>query len=248
MTNPDRSLVTLKNVSLTYRPMRTDRSIFRPKTLGRARHEIHALRDVSLTLNEGDRIGIIGANGAGKTTLLRVAAGIFLPSSGEAIITRDTQTLIDAGFGMSPNLSGRENARTLGIIRGLYGQELISFIDEVGVDSGLGEFYDRAISTYSTGMSTRLVFSICTLVPPTVLILDELLSAGDASFQEKAITRFQSFMAEASAIVLASHSLVTIVDTCKTAIWLESGRIVEYGEASSVCARYSKRARGSKTN
>jgi len=236
------TLVTLENVGLTYRPLRIDRSIFRPSTLRHARHGIHALQDITMNLRRGDRIGVIGANGAGKTTLLRVAAGIFSPTTGIARVSPDTQSLIDAGFGLSPLLSGRENARTLGILRGLQGDALERYIVDVGVDSGLGDFFDRAVSTYSTGMSTRVIFSICTLVPPKVLILDELLSAGDASFMEKARLRFRRFMSEASAILLASHSLGTVIDVCESAIWLEGGRIVEFGDASQVCANYNRRA------
>lgn len=236
------SLVALENVGFAYRPLRTDRSIFRPSTLRHARHSIEALRNIDMKLRQGDRIGVIGANGAGKTTLLRVAAGIFLPTTGIARVSPETQSLIDAGFGLSPALSGRENAQTLGILRGLQGDALRRYIEDVGFDSGLGDFFDRAVTTYSTGMSTRLVFSICTLVPPKVLILDELLSAGDASFMEKARLRFRRFMTDASAILLASHSLDTVIDTCEKAIWLDGGRIVEFGDASQVCRNYSRRA------
>jgi ABC-type polysaccharide/polyol phosphate transport system ATPase subunit len=231
-------LLALRNVGLAYRPLRTDRSIFRPKTLFRSRLEVTALSSISFELNRGERIGVIGANGAGKTTLLRVAAGFLPPTIGEVTLSDSVTSLIDSGFGLTTTLSGRENAKTFAVMRGLQGKQFRNYVDFVASDCGLGSAFDHPVSSYSTGMVTRLVFSLCTATPPDVLILDELLSAGDAAFQEQARGRMREYLDLSNGILLASHNMGLINELCTRCIWLDKGTARAIGSSRNITNRY----------
>jgi ABC-type polysaccharide/polyol phosphate transport system ATPase subunit len=171
-------------------------------------------------------MGIIGSNGAGKSTLLRLLAGVFEPSSGSIKRVGSIHHLLDSGFGLEPSLSGRDNAYTYAVLHGLGKKSLNLFVNGAKDFSGLGDFFERPIREYSTGMLTRLVFSLATGFRPNILILDEILGAGDADFQIRASERIKSLVNESSIVVVASHSIGYIQENCNRAILLEGGRVI----------------------
>lgn len=210
----------------------------RVDTGGSPEEYIDALRGVSLDLGAGTRLGVLGANGAGKTTLLRVLSGVYPPSSGEIVTRGSVGSLIDSGYGLDSQLTGRDNATTYGILAGQTRQSAKEWARRVQYTSGLGESFDRPIRTYSTGMVTRLVFSLTTLWDHDVLLMDEALATGDAEFQEYAKQRMSELMDSARILVVASHSMQFLEQTCTTGIVLSQGRIVTQGTIREAIGDY----------
>lgn len=229
--------LTLNRVSVEYKRTFASKSIFNPRSW-RENEGFLALDDVSFSLHEGDRLGIIGPNGAGKTTLLRVLAGVFRPSSGSIRRVGSVHHLLDSGFGLEPSLSGRDNARTYGVLHGVEKKSMKLFVDGAKDFSGLGDFFERPIREYSTGMLTKLVFSLATGFRPDVLVMDEILAAGDAEFQKRASERISSVISDSSIVVIASHSIETIQNNCNRAILLERGRLIIDSTCQNVIDRY----------
>jgi ABC-type polysaccharide/polyol phosphate transport system ATPase subunit len=233
-SNPE---LTLNRVCVEYKRTFASKSIFNPRSW----HENEgflALDDVSFSLHEGDRLGIIGPNGAGKTTLLRVLAGVFKPSSGSIRRVGSVHHLLDSGFGLEPSLSGRDNACTYAVLHGLGKKSMAVFVNSAKEFSGLGDFYERPIREYSTGMLTKLVFSLATGFQPDILVMDEILGAGDAEFQKRASERINSVISDSSIVVIASHSIETIQNNCNKAILLERGRLIIDSNCQNVIDRY----------
>jgi ABC-2 type transport system ATP-binding protein len=171
---------------------------------------IRALNDVSLSIKDGDRIGIVGPNGAGKTTLLRVMAGILKPSHGEVSIQGSVVSMIDQGLGMNPQCTGIENIYRRGIFLNQSTKQMQNRIDDIVEFSGLGDRIQHPLYTYSSGMRARLAFSIATSVEPEILIIDEGIGAADEEFSMRAFTRLNHFLNEAGVLVLASHNQALI--------------------------------------
>jgi len=188
---------------------------------------IRALNNVSLSIKDGDRIGIVGPNGAGKTTLLRVMAGILKPSQGEVTIQGSVVSMIDQGLGMDPQCSGIENIFRRGIFLNQSTQQMQSRLDDIVEFSGLGERIRHPLYTYSTGMRARLAFSIATSVEPEILIIDEGIGAADEEFSERASVRLDAFLKNAGILLLASHSNQLIQSWCNRNLRLESGQMVK---------------------
>lgn len=233
-SNPE---LTLNRVCVEYKRTFASKSIFNPRSW----HENEgflALDDVSFSLHEGDRLGIIGPNGAGKTTLLRVLAGVFKPSSGSIRRVGSVHHLLDSGFGLEPSLSGRDNACTYAVLHGLGKKSMAVFVNSAKEFSGLGDFFERPIREYSTGMLTKLVFSLATGFQPDILVMDEILGAGDAEFQKRASERINSVISDSSIVVIASHSIETIQNNCNKAILLERGRLIIDSTCQNVIDRY----------
>jgi len=191
------------------------------------RFEVAALDGVSLDLQPGTRLGLCGHNGAGKTTLLRVLGGILKPTSGTAAIEGSTAILIKPSMGLSTELTGREFVRLQSLMAGISPKEVDRQIDSIIDFSELGDFIDLPVRTYSTGMQTRLSFSAVTAYPADIVLLDEGLGTGDESFQRKARDRMDHWLNNAAIIVLASHSDALIRSMCRSAVYLEKGRIVK---------------------
>ena len=187
---------------------------------------IHALQDITLTLRKGDRLGIMGHNGAGKTTLLRTLAGVYPPTKGRYRRQGSLSSLIDPMLGVEPEFSGYENIKLCGILKGLTPQEITALTPEIADFSGLGEYLDMPVRTYSTGMLMRLAFSIATTVRADILIMDEWLSVGDASFRQKSEQRIREVVDAAGILVLASQSRHLIEKECTRLVELSHGRIV----------------------
>jgi lipopolysaccharide transport system ATP-binding protein len=199
---------------------------------------VRAIDDLTLTLRDGDRLGVVGHNGSGKSTLLRVLAGVYAPSAGTAEIRGEVSSLIDISLGIDPEATGRENIYLRGSLLGMTNGEIASHLDDIIDFSELGEFIDMPLRTYSTGMHLRLAFAVSTTVRPQILLMDEWLSVGDEHFRQKAELRMAELLRATSILVIASHSEKLVLDTCNRAIWLEHGRVRLEGSAQEVCAAY----------
>ena len=208
----------------------------------RHRVTIQAVDDVTLDIEHGDRLGLVGHNGAGKSTLLRVMAGIYEPTRGRIDIQGKVAPIFDLGIGMDPEASAYENIEFRGLYLGLSRAEIRAKAEEIAEFTELGSFLDMPIRTYSAGMHARLAFAISTCIEPEILLLDELIGAGDAAFLEKAKRRIQEFIARAGILVLASHSEAMIRETCNKAVLLEHGRVAAAGTVDEVFACYGKGA------
>lgn len=199
---------------------------------------LRAINDLSLDINTGDRIGLIGHNGAGKSTLLRVLAGIYSPTSGSIETQGKTVPLLDISLGMDENSTGWQNVRLRGLLLGMSDNEIEKKREEIGNFSELGEFLNLPIRTYSTGMRVRLGFAISTAVDADILLLDEVMGVGDASFKDKANKRLAELHERSEIVVLALHDNGTIRKTCDKALWLERGSAKMFGPAEEVLAAY----------
>lgn len=204
-----------------------------------SKNYVQALTDIDLTVEDGCRLGIIGHNGAGKTTLLRVLAGVYPVTTGTVIVDGTIRALTDFSLGMDPNASGYKNIIFRLIFMGYSFAQAKSAVDSVIDFSGLGEFINMPIRTYSTGMYLRLAFAISTHFPPDILILDEVIGAGDEAFREKAQGRLNKIMTEARIVVLSTHDFGALNKYCNRAILMRHGRVVKDGIVPDVVGEYS---------
>lgn len=204
--------------------------------------EFFALRQISLEAEQGDVIGIIGHNGAGKSTLLKVIAGIMKPTQGSVEVHGSVVPMLELGSGFDPELSGRENVYLNGAVLGYSKKFLDSKYHEILDFSELGGFIEAPLRTYSSGMLARLAFSVACMVEPDILIVDEILSVGDADFQEKSYARMMELMTGGTTVFFVSHSLKQIRQMCSRVVWLEHGRMQAQGDTQTVCNMYEGKA------
>ena len=195
---------------------------------------VAALRGLSFEINRGERVALVGGNGAGKTTLLRTLAGIYEPVAGRLEVAGSVGSLIDPAAGMDQSSTGRENILLRALYRGLDDAEAQEMAEEVGSFSGLGEFLDVPVRTYSAGMQVRLSFAMATVIEPEILLMDEWLLAGDADFMQRAQERLGRLIEGADIMVLASHNMDVVRALCTRAIRLEAGRIAADGPVAEV--------------
>jgi ABC-type polysaccharide/polyol phosphate transport system ATPase subunit len=201
---------------------------------------VRAIDDLSLKLESGDRLGLIGHNGAGKSTLLRVMAGIYPPTAGHIAVQGKTVPLLDISLGMDDQSTGRQNIRLRGLLLGMTDAEIKRKTEDIAEFTELGDYLDLPLRTYSSGMRVRLAFAISTAVEADILLLDEVLGVGDASFQEKANKRLQDLHARAEIVVLAIHSSDTIRKTCNKVLWIERGKAKMFGGVEEVVSAYDE--------
>jgi ABC-type polysaccharide/polyol phosphate transport system ATPase subunit len=201
--------------------------------------EVRALADVCCDLRPGDRLGILGANGAGKSTLLKLLAGIYQPTSGRRTVVGRISSLFELGLGFEMEASGRQNILYRGYLQGETPRSIRAKMDEIAEFSELGDFLDTPVRYYSAGMLVRLAFSIATAIEPEILLVDEVLSAGDLSFQQKARQRMQDMMARAQIIVVVSHDLESLQRLCDRGLWLDHGRMMAEGPMADVVEAYT---------
>ncbi len=201
-----------------------------------------ALRHVSFRVPHGESLAVIGPNGAGKSTLLQVLAGILTPSEGVIDVRGQISSLLTLGAGFDQELSGRDNILLAGAFLGMDHKEMLRRIDGIIDFADLGQFIDASIKTYSSGMRARLGFSIATSVDPDVLLLDEVLSTGDAVFRAKSYQRIVSLMSSAKAIVMVTHDMNWVTEFCNRAILLERGEIVAEGGPAEIVAMHQERS------
>lgn len=197
-----------------------------------------ALTDVSFDVEKGDVIGIIGHNGAGKSTLLKVISGIMKPTKGTIEAHGNIVPMLELGSGFDMELSGRENIYLNGAILGYSEEFLNEKYDEIVAFSELGNFIEAPLRTYSSGMLARLAFSVACIVEPEILIVDEILSVGDADFQEKSRARMMELMTGGTTVFFVSHSLKQIREMCNKVVWLEHGKIQAIGKTEEICNMY----------
>ena len=206
----------------------------------RHRVTVRGLDNLSFELHDGDRLGLIGHNGAGKSTLLRVMAGAYRPSSGTIVVDGEVSSLLTLGIGFDTDDTGYENLYTAGLYLGMTPREIRARADEIAEFTELGEYLRMPVRTYSSGMQIRLSFAIATALEPDILLIDEVLGAGDAQFMIKARARIEQLMQRASVLVLASHSTEIVRQFCNKAMLLEAGRVIEFGNADSTIAAYER--------
>lgn len=200
--------------------------------------EFTALEDVSFTVEQGETLGLIGRNGAGKSTMLKVISGILKPTEGSVVTHGNVVPMLELGSGFDFDLTGRENIFLNGAILGYSEEFLKEKCNEIVDFSELGEFINSPIRNYSSGMLARLAFSVATMVHPDILIVDEILSVGDAQFQEKSKARMLELMGGGTTVLFVSHSIDQIREMCNRVIWLEHGRMKMLGKADEVCDAY----------
>lgn len=208
--------------------------------------EFWALTDVSFAVKKGERIGILGYNGAGKSTLLKVIAGVLKPTKGSVEVHGVIAPLLELGAGFDQNYSGKENIFLYGATMGYPRKYIEERYDEIVKFSELGDFIDVPVKNYSSGMKARLGFSIATAVEPEVLILDEVLSVGDAAFKKKSEAKVKSMFDKGVTVLFVSHNTAQVRRLCNTAIILDKGKVVAYGEANEVCDIYQERVNNRK--
>jgi ABC-type polysaccharide/polyol phosphate transport system ATPase subunit len=200
--------------------------------------KVAALKDVSLSLSVGTRLGIIGHNGAGKSTLMRVLAGIYPPTSGRRVVEGTISSLFDIALGFEMDASGWENICFRGYLQGETPRSIRSKMQPIADFSELGRFLDMPVRYYSAGMLVRLAFSIATAIEPEILLVDEVLSVGDLAFQKKAQRRMSDMMAKAKLMVMISHDVVTLAKLCDQVLWMDHGQIRQMGPADTVIKAY----------
>ena len=203
-------------------------------------NEFWALQNVNFEVQKGDRVGILGLNGAGKSTLLKVIAGVFKPTEGKVIRNGRLVPLLELGAGFDPQYTGRENIYLYGAVLGFSKKFLDEKLDEIIEFSELGKFIDVPVKNYSSGMKSRLGFSVATLVEPDILILDEVLSVGDAKFRKKSEAKIMSMFDSGVTVLFVSHSLEQVQRLCNKAMILEKGKLIAYGDIGPISEQYSK--------
>lgn len=201
-------------------------------------HQFWALKEIDLEVTRGQVLGIIGPNGAGKSTLLKVVSRVLRPTTGRVRVRGRIAPLLELGAGFDFELSGRENIFLYGAILGFTHQDITARFERIVAFAGLAEFIDLPVRTYSTGMVTRLGFAIATDVPPDILIVDEVLSVGDAEFQKRSAERLRQFKENGATILLVSHNLNTVQALCEQVAWLDHGVIRARGASAEVIRLY----------
>ncbi len=199
---------------------------------------VRALDAVSASFSSGERIGLIGHNGAGKTTFLRVLSGVYAPTMGHAWIDGEVSALTDIMTGIDPEATGYDNIMYRGILLGHTKSQAKALVPEIEAFSELGEYLDLPVRTYSTGMMMRLLFAIATSIRPAILLMDEMISVGDANFVEKARARLESVISKTSILVISSHVEDVIREFCGRVVWLERGKMIMDGAPDEVLAAY----------
>lgn len=240
-----RPAISVHGLDITYRTNVEARptlkgAIIRLGRPNRSIREVEALKDVSFDVPNGMVLGVIGANGAGKSTLMRAVAGILPPTRGKIEIHGRVSTLLALGVGFNSALTGRQNVVLGSLAAGLSRAEIVEKYDEIADFAELGDFMDMPMRTYSSGMYSRLAFSVAVNMDPDILIIDEALSAGDAKFRKKAAERMESLSQNAGTMLLVSHALGTIKSMCSEAIWLHKGELIRRGNPDEIVAAYTK--------
>lgn len=235
--------VTVEHVSKRFR-MYKERNDSLKSMVMRGKKSVHedfwALKDVSFEVPQGTTFGLIGKNGSGKSTLLKCLAKILWPEEGSITARGKQASLLEVGSGFHPELSGRENVFLNGSILGMSRKEVTRKFDEIVSFSGVGHFIDQPVKNYSSGMYVRLGFSVAVAVTPDVLVVDEVLAVGDATFQKRCRTKFKEMKEEGRTVILVSHSMSTVKDMCDDVAWLNEGELKMIGKTNDVVKAYNE--------
>ena len=238
-------MIEVKNVSMRFRmsdqPLNSLKEVFTVFVKGKLRfNEFLALDDVSFDVKKGETLGLIGRNGAGKSTTLKLISGILKPTKGEIIVRGNIVPMLELGAGFDLELTGRENIYLNGAILGYTEEYLKSKFDEIVDFAEIRDFIDMPIRNYSSGMMARLAFAIASVVQPEILIVDEILSVGDAAFQEKSLNRMKELMSGGATVLFVSHNIDKLEEMCDRVVWLEKGKVKKIGKAKKICDEYRK--------
>ena len=239
----DTKIIKVNNVSMEFN-MASDRTLyFKEYILKKVKNEIkykkfRAIDNVSFEVEKGMNVGLIGHNGAGKSTLLKLISGILKPTTGDITVSGNIVPMLELGSGFDMDMTGEENIFLNGAVLGYAEDYLKSKYREIVDFSDLGDFIFVPIRNYSSGMLMRLAFSIATVVEPEILIVDEILSVGDAYFQEKSRRRMEELMSGGTTVLYVSHNIEQLMQICQKTIWLDHGRLVMYGDSVEVCNAY----------
>lgn len=204
----------------------------------RQSYRVDALRNIDISIGKGERVGLIGLNGAGKSTLLKVMAGIYPPTSGKVSVVGHVCPMFEFATGFEMHQSGWDNIRIRGLLLGMSPSEIEERLPEIAEFTELGEFLNYPVRTYSSGMFVRLAFAVSTSINPEILLIDEIIGAGDIKFAEKAKRRMYEFMEQGKILVFSSHSADLLKSFCKRTIWLQKGSIIADGETSDILELY----------
>ena len=239
------SVISVRNLGIRYsvykyRGRSLKRTVFQFLTRELKREEFWALRHVTLEVREGDSLGVVGPNGAGKSTFCMALAQILMPDEGEVITRGKVAPVLSLGAGFNKDMTGRENIQLSGALMGLQPDETRAVETPITDFAEIGDFIHNPVRTYSSGMRSRLAFSIATSVESDLLILDEAMSVGDAVFRTKSAARMKELMQRAKAIVLVSHVPELVRDLCNVTLWLDQGRIKAYGPTDEVTGQYEQ--------
>ena len=237
------NVIRLEGVGVRYRIASERVATFKEYMIRRFQGKIAlgdfwALRQIDLNIDKGEMIGLIGPNGAGKSTLLKLIARVMRPTEGRVWVKGVVAPLLEFGAGFHPDLTGRENIFLNGALLGFTNDEMQEKFDRIVDFAELWEFIDVPVRNYSSGMAARLGFAIATDIDPDILILDEVLSVGDESFQRKSLTKMENFRHYGATIILVSHNLETILEMCQRAVWLDHGQIKMIGAADQIVTAY----------
>ena len=234
--------IEVKDLKITYKCVKSlsmRKSLFH---LRKSKLEVYeALRGISFEVKKGEIMGIVGKNGSGKSTLLRAIAGIFSADSGSIELESDSVSLLSIGVGFQKKLSGRENIILSGLLLGFSEQEVRDKMDEIIEFANLGKFIDMPVKTYSSGMYSKLAFSITAVLETDIMLIDEVLSVGDAKFKKKSYKKMQELiMDENRTVVIVSHSTETLEKLCTSLLWLHEGEIKMQGDTKTVLDAYNE--------
>ena len=200
-----------------------------------------AVRGVSFDVNKGEILGITGKNGSGKSTMLRALANIFAADEGTIDLHGHSVSLLAIGVGFKPELTGRENVMLSGLLLGFTEQEVLDRMEEIISFAGLGQFIDMPVRTYSSGMYSKLAFSITAVLETDIMLIDEVLSVGDEKFKKKSYNKMKSLISNRDrTVVIVSHNLKTLEELCDRVLWMHEGKIMKIGEPKSVLAEYKE--------
>ena len=234
----------LAGVGKEYKLYDSPRARLKSLLTGRALHRSHwALQGVSLELARGQCLGVVGSNGAGKSTLLKLITGTLQPSCGQLARSGRVTAILELGAGFHPEFTGRQNLYFGGSLIGIPAEQMRALEPEVLAFAEIGEAIDRPVKTYSSGMVVRLAFALVTAVEPDLLIIDEALAVGDQHFQKKCVERIEQFRRNGCTILFCSHSPYHIRHLCDVALWLDAGRVMEFGPTEAVLGAYEKHSR-----
>lgn len=231
--------IKLEDVCINYRLMNiisVQHNLFKK----RSKEDVfEAVKHVSFEVKQGDILGIIGRNGSGKSTLLRAMAGVFSPNSGSIDLYDRSVSLMALGVGFKENLTGRDNIFLSGMLLGFKEKEIQEKISEIINFAEIGDFIDRPVKTYSSGMHSKLAFSITAMLQTDIMLVDEVLSVGDEQFKKKSLAKMKELITDKSrTVIIVSHSLETLKELCNNVLWLHDGRTMEIGDPEIVLEHY----------
>lgn len=234
--------IEVNNLCINYKGLK---SYYIKKSLLRGKHEkaevFEAVKNVSFSVKKGEILGLVGRNGSGKSTILNSIAGIFSPNSGTIDLHGNSVSLLSIGVGFQKELSGRENIVLSGMLLGFSKKQVLERMEEIIEFSELGEFIEAPVRTYSSGMYSKLAFSITAILETDIMLIDEVLSVGDAKFKKKSYNKMKSLINDANrTVIIVSHSADTIRGLCNKVLWIDTGEVKMYGETDEVLDAYEK--------